>query len=37
MIKGLVEILLLKKFPKLTLFSLAAAALIGMMRAKRAH
>ena len=35
MIRGLVEILLLKKFPKLTLFGLAAAALIGAMRAKR--
>jgi hypothetical protein len=35
MIRGLVEILLLKRFPKLTLFGLAAAALIGAMRAKR--
>ncbi len=37
MVRGLVEILLLKKFPKLTLFGLAAVALITMMRSKRAH
>jgi len=37
MIRGLVEILLLKKFPKLTLFSLVVAALVGVMRSKRAH
>jgi hypothetical protein len=37
MIRGLVEILLLKKFPKLTLFGLAVAALVGVMRSKRAH
>jgi len=37
MIKALAEILLLKKFPKLTLFGLALAAMIGTMRAKRAH
>ena len=33
MIKALVEFFLLKRFPKLTLFGLAVAALIGMMRA----
>jgi hypothetical protein len=37
MIKGLLEILLLRRFPKLTLFGLTLAALIGMMRARRAH
>jgi hypothetical protein len=37
MIKAFAEILLLKRFPKLTLFGLTLAALIGMMRAKRAH
>jgi len=37
MIKALVEFLLLKRFPKLTLFGLAVAALIGVMRSKRAH
>jgi hypothetical protein len=37
MIRGLIEILLLRKFPKLTLFGLTIAALIGVMRTKRAH
>jgi hypothetical protein len=36
MIKGLLEFFLMRRFPKLTLFGLAAAALIGMMRARRA-
>jgi hypothetical protein len=36
MIKGLLEFFLMRRFPKLTLFGLAVAALIGMMRAKRA-
>jgi hypothetical protein len=37
MIKALIEFLLLKRFPKLTLFGLTLAALIGVMRSKRAH
>ena len=37
MIRGLVEFLLLRRFPKLTLFGLTLAALIGVMRSKRAH
>jgi hypothetical protein len=37
MIRGIVEILLLRRFPKLTLFGLTVVALIGMMRSKRAH
>jgi hypothetical protein len=37
MIGGPVEILLLRKFPKLTLLALTVAALISVMRARRAH
>jgi hypothetical protein len=36
MIKGLLEFFLMRRFPKLTLFGLTLAALIGMMRARRA-
>jgi hypothetical protein len=36
-IRGLVEILLLRKFPKLTLLVVAVAALVGVMRPKRAR
>ena len=37
MLKELAGLFLMKKFPKLALFGLAVAALVGMMRAKRAH
>lgn len=37
MIKGLLEFFLMRRFPKLTLLGLTLAALIGMMRGRRAH
>jgi hypothetical protein len=37
MIRGLLEFFMMRRFPKLTLFGLTLAALIGVMRAKRAH
>ncbi len=37
MLKSLLEIFLLRRFPKLTLFAFAVAALIGVMRPKRAR
>jgi hypothetical protein len=37
MFRALLEIFLLRRFPKLTLLGLGIAALIGVMRSRRAH
>jgi hypothetical protein len=37
MIKGLLQFFLMKKFPRLTLIGLGAAALISLIRERRGH